>query len=135
MEIEQHPNTSAEAKIGRLKYQTIVTSGGHTIVSDEPVADGGADTGMKPFGLLLASLASCTVITLRMYIDRKMWMVDEISVQLELFKSSEGVDIRSHLSFEGELTDDQRKRLITIANACPVHKLLVGKVAIHTALS
>ncbi|GGH06124.1 OsmC family protein [Mucilaginibacter phyllosphaerae] len=122
------------ARIAHAQYQTIVTSGNHAIIADEPNKIGGTDTGMSPYNLLLASLASCTAITLRMYIDRKMWVVDEIIVNLQLFKNKEGVLIESKLEFKGELNDDQTKRLITIADACPVHKILVGNIVVNTAL-
>ena len=81
----------AEATIGRVKYQAIVKSGSHTIIADEPLELEGMDTGMSPYNLLLASLASCTIITLRMYIERKMWLIDEIGIALELFKRPEGI--------------------------------------------
>ncbi|WP_374950453.1 OsmC family protein [Mucilaginibacter sp.] len=125
---------SADATIGLIKYQTRVSSGGHSVVVDEPVKMEGMDSGMAPYGLLLASLASCTAITLRMYINRKMWVIDEIGVDLELSKTPTGVHIDSKLSFKGELNDEQRLRLVTIADACPIHKLLVGEVEIFTAL-
>lgn len=125
----------ATATITHAKYQTTVTSGNHTIVVDEPVDIGGADTGMSPYNLLLASLASCTAITLRMYIDRKMWIVDEININLELFKNANGVLIESKLAFKGILTDEQIKRLITIAGACPIHKILVGSIVINTNIA
>lgn len=126
---------SARAQIAHAKYKTIVTSGNHTIIADEPADIGGTDSGMSPYNLLLASLASCTAITLRMYIDRKMWIIDEITINLELFKNESGVLIESKLNFKGEVTDEQRKRLITIADACPIHKILVGNIVINTNLS
>ncbi|TWR26159.1 OsmC family protein [Mucilaginibacter achroorhodeus] len=126
---------TANAKITHAKYQTIVTSDGHSIVADEPVELGGGNTAMSPFNLLLASLASCTAITLRMYIDRKMWIVDEISIDLEMFKTPDGTFIDSKLKFSGELTAEQIKRLITIAEACPIHKILVGNVTVNTEIS
>ncbi|MBD1387313.1 OsmC family protein [Mucilaginibacter rigui] len=135
MESENEFIVDAAAVITHAKYQTTVTSGNHTIITDEPVDIGGADTGMSPYNLLLASLASCTVITLRMYIDRKMWVVDEINIKLELFKNSEGVVIESKLAFKGILTDDQIKRLITIADACPIHKILVGNIVVNNRLA
>jgi putative redox protein len=92
------------------------------------------DTGMSPYNLLLASLASCTAITLRMYINRKMWVIDEIGINLQLYKTNKGIFIDSQLSFTGELNDDQRARLITIADACPIHKILVGSIEINTSL-
>lgn len=135
MESENEFIVDAAAIITHAKYQNMVTSGNHTIIADEPVDVGGADTGMSPYNLLLASLASCTVITLRMYIDRKMWVVDEINIKLELFKNSGGVVIESKLAFKGLLTDEQRKRLITIADACPIHKILVGKIAVNNSIA
>lgn len=124
----------ASAKIGRVQYQTIVTSGNHTIIADEPLDLEGMDTGMSPYNLLLASLASCTAITLRMYIDRKMWVIDEIVINLQLYKSDQGIFIDSKLSFTGELNDEQCARLVTIADACPIHKILVGSIEISTSL-
>ena len=134
MEINKDLVAAAGAKIGRIQYQTIVNSGNHTIIADEPVQEGGLDTGMSPYGLLLASLASCTVITLRMYINRKMWAIEEIGVNLELTQTEKGVQIDSRLSFTGEINDEQRKRLVKIADACPIHKILVGNIQIRTAL-
>jgi putative redox protein len=134
MESENELLVSAEAHITHAQYQTIVTSDNHTIIADEPEELGGTDKGMSPYNLLLASLASCTVITLRMYIDRKMWIVDEIAINLDLFKNQNGVLIESKLAFKGEITDEQRKRLITIANACPIHKILVGTIVINTGI-
>lgn len=124
----------ASARIGQAKYQTIITSDNHTIIADEPAIMEGADTGISPYGLLLGSLASCTAITLRMYINRKMWIVDEIGVNVEMFKTEDGVTIESQLSFKGELTNEQLKRLVTIADACPIHKLLTGNIIINTSL-
>jgi putative redox protein len=134
MQADKEFVVDASAVIGRVQYQTIVKSGNHSIIVDEPVTDGGMDSGMTPYNLLLASLASCTVITLRMYINRKMWVIDEIRIKLELFKTSEGIFIDSKLEFSGELTDTQRARLITIADACPIHKILVGNITINTSL-
>lgn len=134
METYQDPLVTANATIGRVHYQTTVNSGNHTLVADEPMEEGGMDTGMSPYNLLLASLASCTVITLRMYINRKMWVIDEIGISLELFKTADGVHIESKLSFKGKVIDEQLKRLVIIANACPIHKILVGNVKIKTSL-
>ncbi|RYU92252.1 OsmC family peroxiredoxin [Mucilaginibacter terrigena] len=134
METENEFVVSASARIAHTQYQTIVTSDNHTLIADEPADIGGTDTGMSPYNLLLASLASCTAITLRMYINRKMWIVDEISVNLQLFKNQNGILIESKLAFKGEVTAEQRKRLITIADACPIHKILVGNIVINTSL-
>lgn len=123
---------SATALIGRSQYQTVVNSGGHGLITDEPLKADGSDTGMNPFSLLLASLASCTVITLRMYINRKMWPIEEIKADVEMFKTLSGTRIETKLSFKGEVSDEQRDRLLKIADACPVHKILIGNIDINT---
>ena len=89
---------------------------------------------MDPQGLLLASLGSCTAITLRMYVDRKIWPVDEITVNLELYKTETGTLIKRLLNFKGEISAIQKDRLIQIANACPIHKILIGNIDIETVL-
>ncbi len=134
--MENYPDiiVDADAVIGRVQYQTIIKSGGHTIITDEPVSDGGADTGMSPYRLLMASLASCTAITLRMYIDRKMWAIAEINVKVEMFRKDNQEFIESKLSFKGDITDEQKKRLITIAHSCPVHKILAGNIMVNTSM-
>ncbi|MBK0379418.1 OsmC family protein [Mucilaginibacter segetis] len=134
MGIERRVVGELSAKISRVKYQTIITAGKHSIIADEPLADGGDDTGMSPYNLLLASLASCTVITLRMYIDRKMWVVDEIKIDLELVRNDHGVIIENKLEFKGDITQEQKKRLVVIANGCPIHKILTGEILINTSL-
>lgn len=126
---------TAQAIIDRSHYQTIIKVDNHVVIADEPIAIGGQETGASPQGLLLASLGSCTAITLRMYIDRKMWAVDEITVDLELFSVPGGTLIERQLSFKGELNDDQRKRLVQIADACPIHKMLTGSIRVETELA
>jgi len=135
MDTETTSIAQANARIARAKYQTIAGSGPHSIIIDEPSDIGGGDTGMNPFGLLLSSLGSCTVITLRMYIDRKMWVVDEISIELEAFAVEGGHLIQSKLDFKGDLTTEQISRLLTIANSCPIHKVLAGNITMETAIA
>src|ERR1700712_1050457 len=101
MDLQLQPTASAEAHIKREHYQTIITSANHTIFADEPESSMGTDTGMNPHSLLLSSLGSCTAITLRMYIDRKLWPVDEILVKLNLFKTETGTLINRDITFKG----------------------------------
>lgn len=122
------------AQTGIARYQTVIKSGHHSILADEPERNGGADTGMDPQALLLASLSSCTSITLRMYIDRKQWPVHEISVDVELFSIGLMKSIKCIISYEGELSIEQELRLLQIANACPIHKILAQSMAIETVL-
>jgi putative redox protein len=134
MDINKQFIESANAQIGIIPYKTVITSAGHTLLADEPESAGGGDTAMNPNSLLLASLGSCTAMTLRMYIARKMWIVEDVSVKLELFRVDDGVLIERRLKFKGELSDEQKKRLIQIANACPIHKILTGNINIETSL-
>jgi putative redox protein len=134
MDILKEPVISASAQIDRSHYKTLIKIEDHIVISDEPLTIGGANMGPNPQGLLLASLGSCTAITLRMYIDRKMWIVDEITVDMELFITNSGTLIERRLRFKGDLSDDQKKRLVQIADSCPIHKMLIGNIVIETGL-
>lgn len=90
---------------------------------------------MNPFELLLASLSSCTAITLQMYINRKMWIVEGITIDMQLFPTETGTFIKSSISLKGDLTDEQKKRLEHIAEVCPVHKILTGNISIETIIA
>ncbi|MFD1255496.1 OsmC family protein [Mucilaginibacter terrae] len=135
MDPEKKSVAKAEAHIARTHYQTIASSGKHAIIIDEPEDLNGGDTGMNPFELLLSSLGSCTVITLRMYIERKMWIVDEIHIELEAFAVPNGYLVESKVTFTGNLTAEQTERLLQITEACPIHKLLSGNVIIKTKVN
>jgi putative redox protein len=134
MDINKTFVESAKAEIGIIPYKTTITSASHTLVADEPESIGGNNTGMSPNSLLLASLGSCTAITLRMYITRKMWIVDYVTVNLQLFRTDNSAIIKIELSFTGDLSAEQRNRLVQIANSCPIHKLLVGNINIETTV-
>jgi putative redox protein len=134
MGIKRAPILTAKATIGTSHYQSIVNVDHHVIVSDEPVDAGGMGSGVNPQGLLLSSVGSCTVITLRMYIDRKMWPVKEIGVDLELFDIDGEYVIEKQLYFNGELNDEQKKRLVQIADACPINKMLNKGIRTETQL-
>lgn len=125
---------SATAVITRAQYQTTITSRQHTLIADEPEDKDGTDTGMTPYELLLASLSSCTAITLQMYINRKMWIVEQITINQELFVEENKTLIKNQLSFKGDLTPEQCKRLEIIAEKCPVHKILIGEIRIETEI-
>lgn len=134
MDIKAESLGTAKAVTGRTTYQTIITSEKHSIIVDEPAEANGTDTGMSPYGLLMSSLASCTSITLRMYLDRKMWIADEINVAVELFKVEGGTMFERKISFKGNLTSEQKHRLLQIAEACPIHKILTGAIMVETRL-
>lgn len=124
------------AHIGKEKYKMTVSWRNGEFIADEPLSSGGQDLGPDPYTLLLSSLATCTLATLRMYIDRKGWEVEEITVNANLFQTTKENQLRSTIDrdirFSGVLTDEQRKRLMEIANSCPVSKLLKGEIAVRT---
>lgn len=122
------------AQIGQQLYQTTLTAGNNTLLADEPVAQGGQDSGFSPMELLCASLASCTAITLKMYAQRKEWAVDSFQVQVNMQQDSDTktTTFTRSISYQGTLDEAQLKRVEAIANACPVHKLLHNSIQVVT---
>lgn len=111
---------------------------GHVWLADEPLEAGGANEGPSPTALLISALGACTAITVRMYAARKSWPLAGVEVQLEFNPdgaAAEGTDIRRRIALRGQLTEEQRERLLDVANKCPLHKVLTGKTRIHTALT
>ncbi len=128
------------------KYTTKIQARNHELIADEPESLDGLDQGPTPYELLLASLGSCTAITIRMYVDRKGWDVKGIDVQLKHEKipelSDEGVPMpgkfidvfERDIQITGDLEEKQYARILTIADKCPVHKTLHSAVEIKTRL-
>ncbi|CDY73299.1 hypothetical protein BGLT_02716 [Caballeronia glathei] len=123
------------ATIGSTDFQVQLDDGMHKWVADEPESLGGRDTGPEPASLLLSSLGACTSITLRMYAKRKDWPLEAVRVGLSLTSTAEGTVIDRQIVLTGPLADDQRERLLQIANACPLHKILSGSIRIDTGLA
>ena len=123
------------ATIGRDAYKTELITSGHRVIADEPEEVGGGNRGPAPGEFLMISLASCTAITLRMYANRKKWNVEKIKVEVAFEKAQYKTIFKREISFEGDLDDDQRTRLLQIANSCPVHKTLTNPIEIETTLS
>ncbi len=124
---------TAVTELDQSRYKTKVFAGGHLVYADEPTELGGTDEGMTPGALLLASLGSCTAITLRMYADRKEWNMEGISIHLAIVeeeKTNNATKITRKIEFTGKLSDEQRKRLMIIADKCPIHKILSNPIQI-----
>jgi putative redox protein len=123
--------------------QHIMAGPHHHLVADEPASVGGTDRGPSPYGLLAAALGACTTMTLRMYARRKGWPVTQISVDVDHDKvhaddaASEGPKLdrfRRIIRIEGALDEDQRARLLAIADKCPVHRTLEAGARVETTL-
>ena len=123
-----------------------IYNGQHELIADEPSSLGGTNTGPTPYGYLLAALGACTTITLRMYSNRKNIPLKRASVMLRHQKihaadcdtcdADNKIDsIERALTLEGDLSEEQKARLLAIAEKCPVHKTLHNKIIINTRLS
>ncbi len=126
--------TTLSSHFGGTNYTTIIQSDDHQIITDEPAEEGGQNQGFDPFELVLAALATCTSATMKMYADRKGWKVEKIDIQLRLEEIDKVQHIQRDIMIEGDLDESQRKRMLIIAQKCPVHKLLSNPNVIQTQL-
>ena len=145
-EEELRTNQQVAVQIGRDKYTTDVVAGKHSFKADEPTSVGGQNFGPSPYDLLLASVGTCTAMTLRMYADRKKWDVNEITVHLNHSKdhvkdcedcssATSKIDVIERIiQIDGNIDDAQRQRMLEIADKCPVHKTLHNDVHVSTSL-
>lgn len=123
--------------IGAEKYLSTLEANGNEIISDEPQEFGGQNKGLNPFELLASGLSSCTLVTLKSYIDSKGWDIPGISVVVELenFPKEKKAVFKKYIDFKGaELTENQQKRLFQIAEKCPVHTLLSNSIDIFSEI-
>ena len=133
------PSVLTVSENGLGCYQQTVSNGRHTLIADEPQAMGGDDAGLAPFDFLLAALGSCTSITLRMYAQRKNLPLTHVSVALTHEKidvDGRKVDrIERNITLIGELSVEQRERLLEIANKCPMYRTLQSDIKIDSRIA
>jgi uncharacterized OsmC-like protein/alpha/beta superfamily hydrolase len=120
-----------------------ITAGRHVLTADEPVPIG-ADGGPSPYELLLAALGACTSMTVRMYASRQHWPLEQVTVRLRHSRihAADCADCETRvglvdridrtIQFDGDLDDDQRRRLLEIADKCPVHRTLGAEIDVRT---
>jgi putative redox protein len=141
------PGTVLVAETGEGRFAQTINAAGHALRADEPASFGGADTGPSPYDLLLAALGACTSMTVRMYANQKEWPLETVAVRLN-HKKIHAEDCQScetkegkldridrELELTGPLDQDQRDRLLEIADKCPVHRTLVSENLIVTRLA
>jgi putative redox protein len=125
----------ARASIGTVNYATAIATGHHRFTVDEGPELGGKDTGPAPYDLLCSSLGACTVITLRMYAERKQWPVTAVHADIHFVREGDKQRIDRVLTIEGAVDDAQKKRMAEIAERTPVTLTLKGGLEIRTKLA
>lgn len=140
---ESHVNGWTIATVGPRGYQTGLRSGEHQFVADEPASAGGNGSGPSPYDYLLAAVASCTAMTLRMYADRKAWPLDGAEVGFRTARSHAEdcrecedkplakLALERRVVLRGGLTAEQRTRLMEIADRCPVKQALDPRIEVR----
>lgn len=144
MDLPEAPRQVVVRETGKSKFNQIISVGPHRLVADEPVAAGGEDAGPGPYDFLLAGLGACTSMTMRLYADRKSLPLDRVTVTLKHSKiyakdcaeceTRDGMldQIERDIAIDGALDAEQRKKLMEIADKCPVHRTLTSEIRIVT---
>jgi putative redox protein len=132
---------------GLPRYIQNISIGPHFLLADEPADSGGNDAGPNPYEVLLAALGTCTSMTVRMYAERKQWHLQGVQVSLAHLRihaedclecdTKKGMidQIEMEIVLVGDLSEEQRRRLLEVANQCPVHRTLVSEIQIQTKLA
>jgi len=144
---DKTPDDSAtwvRAQVGAHDIRAEISARGHNLLADEPTSFGGTDLGPTPYELLLAALSSCTAMTLRFYANRKSWPLESVAVSLRAGRAHEkdcehcmtekvGIShIQRKVELSGPLTDEQRDRLLQIADRCPIKQTLEHGIHIES---
>lgn len=125
----------ATASIGTTNYETSITTGHHRLKADEGSDLGGKDAGPAPYDILVSALGACTVITLRMYAERKQWPVEAVHADVHFVREGDNQRIDRRLRIEGNVDQEQKKRMAEIAERTPVTLTLKRGLEIRTTLA
>ena len=124
--------------IGEESYTTTISYDDLEILADEPIELGGQNKGLAPSQLLLSSVGACKAITMRMYANRKKWKVNKIDIKVssEVQKSEQQQTtfIKCNIFIEGDLDEEQKRRIYAIGEKCPVHMMLMNPIVIESNL-
>lgn len=132
-----------EARVGKTGYRSDIAARQHRLTADEPESVGGTDAGPTPYEYLLIALATCTAMTMRSYANRKSWLLESATVFVRQGHShmqdcedcetmAVGIGrIERRIEMEGDLSDEQRKRLIEIADRCPISQSLARGIQVE----
>ncbi|HVU49633.1 MAG TPA: OsmC family protein [Polyangia bacterium] len=126
---------TAHLESGEAPHAQRIKVGHHVVTADEPTTNGGGDTGPSPTGMMLAALAACTSITLRMYADRKTWDLGGVRVGVKLLRAGGAERIERTIHFGAALAAEQVTRLLEIADKTPVTRMLKAGVPIATRVN
>ena len=122
------------AHIGRDTYKTELVATSHELVADEPLEAGGTDAGPSPGQFLQLSLAACTAITIRMYANRKNMNLENVRVEINMERQTDRTLFQRQIYLDGLLSEEDKQKLLDIANACPIHKTLTNPITIETVI-
>ncbi|MGK8801070.1 OsmC family protein [Acinetobacter seifertii] len=131
---------TVQAQSTSIPYRVTLTNpSGHQWFGDEPTDKGGQDTAPNPVQLLLSALGACTTITLEMYASHKGIKLEHVQVDLALNPNGDPEagtnNIERKITLKGDFTEEQHKRLLKVAESCPIHKLLTSNISIQSELS
>lgn len=124
--------TTVTSRFEGPDFGQIVHDGRHTLRADTGPRNGGADAAMDPHGLLASALAACTGITVAMYARRKGWPLKDAVVTVSVAQGEQGTSLERTIALEGPLDAEQCRRLMEIAERCPIHKALGGPIQVTT---
>ena len=127
-------NKKAKVVLTNKNYLAEATTRNHFLTMDQDVSAGGGDSGPTPVEYLLTAIGGCVSMTLRTYAERNGWDIGEIKVNVTQLKDDKGVYLTEEISFEKDISEYQRKKLLLFAGKCPVAKMVKGETRIESKI-